>query len=895
MATTMINDYLHTQKTMEEKYGKNTIVLYQVGSFYEVYERHEPVHEGYAKVVSNITKSAYVQKQNTQPNIYQVGFPVNSVKRFLEMLVSEHKYTVVTVEQKEKQENGITERFISNVYSPGTFISDESDSNVITSVYFDKSKTMCTAGVVQLDVITGEVKFSEIHDNHQNFVREELFRIIKSENSSELVLCSNASISFTNISTRYKNYDTKYNNQEYQESVISKIYPGKGLNSSIEEINMQYYNWARIALVTLLEFTIEHNRTCCEKIQYPQIMSDDSLILHNTALYQLQLVNENKDLLDVIDKTSTFMGKRALKKLLTKPMADTNDINKMYNDVQFMIDNINYSTTSNLRNMIDIEKYMRKIAIHDAKYMDVKQLIETVNVILGIEKELRGKISYSFDPTILNEFWKKYIDIFDMSNSNNYFMKNVHKDVDKLEHEINFTYNSIEDIRLKLSLCISEKTKDAVKFEKKGDVFAFYTTESRSKTLIKNWKNSKNVENQINISKDNKRAKISSGTILTLFDEYKSKTDNLANLVDIKLNEHMDEILTYQDAFLEAAKFIAYIDILNSHASCAKSYNYIRPCINNKHNGKSYINARNVRHPLIERLDHDTLYNGNDVNLDTSTSMLLYGVNGSGKSCYSKSIGMNIVMAQMGMFVPADSFEFYPYKRLYTRISSDDNIYKGHSSFQVEMNELKSILDHGNKNSLVIGDEVCKGTEDLSALSIVAATCNWLHNKDVTFVFATHLHALPENEYIKQINISIKHMGVSTHNDTITFDRELRDGKGKDVYGLEIAKCILNNKDFITVATDIRNKLKNIRVTKRSKYNQNVIVDNCTICKCTDELETHHIKFQSEVHENTKNTKSNLVVLCKNCHNCVHNGTITIQGWNKTTNGTSLKYISHTI
>ena len=169
---------------------------------------------------------------------------------------------------------------------------------------------------------------------------------------------------------------------------------------------------------------------------------------------------------------------------------------------------------------------------------------------------------------------------------------------------------------------------------------------------------------------------------------------------------------------------------------------------------------KNMRHPLIERIQDELEYVGNDVKINKE-GILLYGINASGKSSFMKAVGLNIIMAQSGMFVAAENMVYYPYKRIFTRISGMDNIYKGMSSFTVEMTELRNILQRCNKYSLVIGDEICCGTESISGIAIVSAGIDTLINKGVSFIFATHLHRLSTMDEITSLhNIQCWHLKV---------------------------------------------------------------------------------------------------------------------------------------
>ena len=345
---------------------------------------------------------------------------------------------------------------------------------------------------------------------------------------------------------------------------------------------------------------------------------------------------------------------------------------------------------------------------------------------------------------------------------------------------------------------------------------------------------------------------------------------------------------------------IRKIDVACSNACNAFQYRYYRPIIQN--NDTSFINAKYVRHPIIERINDDFQYIGNDINLDCN-GMLLYGINSSGKSSFMKSIGINIIMAQAGMFVASHDFIYFPFRHIFTRISGMDNIYKGLSSFTVEMTELRNIMQRCDRYSIVLGDEICNGTEIISALSIVSGSIDTLVQKKTSFIFATHLHDLIKINTVKQYidkNIFVKHIHISfDHNGTIKYERVLRDGKGIDTYGLEVCKSLDMPINFMKSAENVRKEIDGLDIMLlkpiQSKYNKEVFMDICKICgnKAQD---THHIEYQSKSDNDGnfqnfhKNIKHNLVALCKSCHQKEHSGEISIKGYEKTSNGVVLNY-----
>ena len=214
----------------------------------------------------------------------------------------------------------------------------------------------------------------------------------------------------------------------------------------------------------------------------------------------------------------------------------------------------------------------------------------------------------------------------------------------------------------------------------------------------------------------------------------------------------------------------------------------------------------------------------------------------------------------------------------------------------------KHIIDTALNNSLILGDEICRGTEDLSAISLVGSLLNELSKRKISLIFTTHLHKLPELTLVKHLkNIEFYHLTIDIVDEKIIYLRKLEKGSGGNIYGLEIAKNIINNNNFILTAIDIRNELLNetghILNVKSSSYNNEVLMDKCCIPGCDEKGdETHHIKFQKDANENGfinhihKNNKSNLIVLCEKHHNDVHSNKLIINGYKETTEGKELDY-----
>jgi DNA mismatch repair protein MutS len=265
-----------------------------------------------------------------------------------------------------------------------------------------------------------------------------------------------------------------------------------------------------------------------------------------------------------------------------------------------------------------------------------------------------------------------------------------------------------------------------------------------------------------------------------------------------------------------------------------------------------------------------------------------------------KAIGVNIILAQCGLYVPCKHMEYTPYKAVFTRITGNDNIFKGLSSFSLEMVELNNIIKYANRNSLVIGDEICKGTEPISACSIVSSILLILAQRRCSFIFASHLHDLVKINDINNLkNMSIYHLKIriDEDNEKLIYDRQLEVGSGENIYGVTVAKFVIKDKEFIRLAdkmVEIHKQLYNqghengddiklkIVEDKKSKYNSKKFISKCENCgkkaSYKGELQTHHNIIHQEECDNMgylehlhKNSLWNLQALCTKCHDFIHN------------------------
>jgi DNA mismatch repair protein MutS len=376
-------------------------------------------------------------------------------------------------------------------------------------------------------------------------------------------------------------------------------------------------------------------------------------------------------------------------------------------------------------------------------------------------------------------------------------------------------------------------------------------------------------------------------TIISSKNEMKCEIENIFNDFVRKFQNTFD----YQ--FQKIVDALSIVDNLQNKVYIALKNKYTKPVICVKGVGvgvdmdkESYVKAKDLRHCLIEHINTSEIYVTNDIELGQGTAqdgILLYGTNAVGKTSLIRALGIAVIMAQAGLYVPCSSFEYMPYQSIFTRILGNDNLFKGMSTFMVEMSELRVILKSANKNALILGDELCSGTEMDSAISIFVAGLKKMHDAKCSFIFATHMHEINKYEEVEALNrMTMKHLEVTYNKETdsLVYDRKLKDGSGFSMYGLEVCKSLHLPDDFLEYANNIRLKYRNseqsILSLSPSRYNTNKIKSTCEMCKIEIGTEIHHLQHQKNADKYDfigyfhKNHSANLISICEKCHSNIH-------------------------
>ena len=357
--------------------------------------------------------------------------------------------------------------------------------------------------------------------------------------------------------------------------------------------------------------------------------------------------------------------------------------------------------------------------------------------------------------------------------------------------------------------------------------------------------------------------------------------NNLIGIIKEKFNEFIDILKKNSDKLEYISNFIGNLDVDITKCNLAKQYNLTKPIIK-KTGDHSYFDAKDLRHILIEQINEEEYYVPNDIALNKGkvNGVMLFGTNAVGKSSLIRSIGIAIIMAQAGLYVRCSKLTYFPYKKIFTRIHGNDNIFKGMSTFVTEMYELSSILVNGDERSLVLGDELCSGTEIISAMDLFLAGLIKLESFNSSYIFATHFHDILKVKSLKKLKrMKCMHMQVKYDpaNDALVYDRKLKAGSGDSNYGLVVASSLDMPEDFIALAKDIDNEIRDIHKRtkqKKTKYSKKKLKKQiCEIQGCENKaIDIDHMIPQKLCDENGfndfghKNHPANLHSLCKECH-----------------------------
>jgi DNA mismatch repair protein MutS len=1008
----LIKEYFTLTEKYTNEYGANTVVLLQVGAFFEVYGQIVTPAEGSGASVTctgsridDFCSICELAKANKTPGFLMAGFRDYGLDKYLKKL-QDAGYTAVVYVQDGLKTPPV--RVLQGIYSPGTYFSTDiapggssgsgaALSNNIACIWIEKISRTLVMGMTNIDIYTGRATIFETEnkDTHNPTTYDEVERFISSYMPSEVILVSNLStrevedvIHYTNIQAKMIHRvpsvagagsgagggtstvkAEKCTKQIYQMEVLNTFYP-EGRAKSLEQSFMNY-TIATQSLVYLLNFIYEHNPSLVSKIQEPVFENmSERLILANHSLRQLNIIDDGNagggggaggagtgrlsSVLSLLNHTVTPMGSRAYKYALLHPTFNETQLEQDYAITEYVLSLPIPSSSSSLDAglsyqgfreklgfMKDIEKLhrhiiLRKIApyhvhclFHNLRHIrDLysaclrdSTLIRHLSERWNIRDDIVGK------STLLLDMFEKTLnidlcrDITDTLFETNIIQREISAELDKLTDEYQYTQKSLGEVQRVLNELIqageqksTSAEPDYVKLHETDKMgISLQSTKRRTKILEDRIKKLPAGSKVIHIKiPDSERVysfdtsgltypaasgsnnTIHSQQIYELCASVVSLRVKISDTVSVLYYQFISSLHEYYHDFENMVAFVSAVDMIQNRCYVARKYRYCRPEIakeGSHDKDASFVRATALRHCLIERINEDECYVTNDVELGCGVDgMLLYGTNAVGKTSLIRAIGVAVIMAQAGFYVPASGFVYRPYRAIMTRILGNDNLFKGLSTFVVEMSELRVILRMADQCTLVLGDELCSGTEMDSAISIFVAGLQHLYHAGASFIFATHLHEIAGYSEIREMapRLRLAHMRVfyDKSRDTLVYDRKLQEGAGESMYGLEVCKSLHLPDDFLENANQIRVKYRGVSTktptasilddSVQSRYNAAKLRRLCELCEKARGTEVHHLQHQESADADHfighihKNHPANLASICEDCHREIH-------------------------
>jgi len=770
---------------LKEK-NMDTIILYRLGDFYEMFFED-------AELVSHELELTLTGRNaGLKERVPMCGVPYHAVDIYIDKLIKKG-YKVAICEQLEdpKLTKGMVKRDITEVISSGSVITanslNEKENNYIASLYNNGYSYILTYS----DITTGEI-YGEIIDTDQNNIInkiiylgiKELIANNKTDNNLISILKNTYKLPITIIDELSEDND------------ISSIYPDNSDKRYI--IGIKH-------LVNYLTNNLKRNISHFQKLIIKKNNEYLKMDIHTKRNLELTESIRNKErmysLLWLLDETKTAMGSRKLKYWLENPLIDISEIEKRHKIVNSLLEEFILSEDLRrcLYNVYDLERLCGRIALGSANARDLIQLKESLKYLPEINNILK-KIGYKSLPDVS--------DLYNLLDSSLY--ENPPLTI-KEGYLIKEGYN---------------KDLDELKDLRSGgkDFISNYEQEERNKTGIKTLKVGFNKVFGYYIE-------ISKGQLPLVKEEFgyirKQTLTNCERFINPILKEKEDLVLsaeekiinleyelfvsirntcsTYIHKIQEISKIISEIDVLSAFALVSEKYNYVKPTLRTDHN----LEVLEGRHPVVEKVIKEK-YIPNDIVMDNNTSILLItGPNMAGKSTYMRELGIITIMAQIGCYVPAKKATLPIFDKIFTRIGASDDLVSGESTFMVEMTEAANAIKNATPNSLILFDELGRGTATFDGMSLAQAILEYINNKiGCKTLFSTHYHELTDLESTLD-KLKNKHVSAEEKDGKITFLHKVKDGSIDKSYGINVAKLASLPKEVTDRATEILNVYEN--------------------------------------------------------------------------------------
>lgn len=818
----MMQHYIDTKNQY-----KDCILFYRLGDFYEMF------FDDAINVSRELELTLTGKDCGQEERAPMCGIPYHAAENYIARLISKG-YKVAICEQLEdpKQAKGIVKRDVIRVVTPGTVMEanllDDRKNNYIMSIY----KNGIYFGVTVCDITTGDFRTTQINETN-NFAS--LLDEISKYSPAEIVVNSmifECEEEIAKIRERFDVYITRLEENKFannEELLTNRFKIVDDEDNVVENINE--YILAISSTNALLTYLLDTQKNSLDHI--------NKLIVYNVTKYMsldinarrnLEIIEKLRDktkkgtLLWVLDKSSTSMGGRLLRRWLSNPLIDAKQINKRLDAVQELKDNIilRGELVDNLKKVYDIERLAGKISYGSANARDLislknsaKQLPEIKKILSETKSDLLKDLYEGLD--VLEDVYelidKTIVDEPPISVKEGGLIKlGFDEEVDKLKTATTDGKNWI------IQLEAEEREKTGIKGLKVGfnKVFGYYIEVTKSNIALV-------PDRYIRKQTLTNGERYITEKLKNLENQILGAEEKVVNLEYSIFVEVRNKIEAQVERLQKSAGIIATVDSLCSFATVAEDQNYVRPEVDNS----GVIDIKEGRHPVIEKILPSGSFVQNDTYLDKNENRLsiITGPNMAGKSTYMRQVALITLMAQVGSFVPASEARIGVVDKIFTRVGASDDLSMGQSTFMVEMMEVAQILKDATSNSLVILDEIGRGTSTYDGLSIAWAVAEYISDSEkcgAKTLFATHYHELTDLENklegVKNYSIAVKEKG-----EDIIFLRKIVKGGTDESYGVHVARLagvpqiVTKRANEILKSIERKNVLNNKKIEKQEK------------------------------------------------------------------------------
>jgi DNA mismatch repair protein MutS len=842
--TPMMEQYL----AIKEQY-QDCILLYRLGDFYEMFFDD-------AITASRVLEIALTGRDcGQEERAPMCGVPHHAVDGYIAKLI-ENGYKVAICEQLEDPSDakGIVKRDVIRIITPGTIIEqgmlDEKSNNYLCAIYLYKGFGMSYA-----DISTGELYVTEnisLNDFLKNSTHDLLIEEINKISPSEII--SNNHIGNEVIDSMI-NISNVLSLDDYKKIVLKHFEV-----LSLDSLGLKENYHAVMSLGMLLNYLNETQKTSLDHINKLHFYTvGEYLQIDASTRKNLELIETIRGkkgpgtLYHVVDNTMTAMGGRLLKKWIEEPLKNIKHINLRLDAVEELYENIMTSNNIKeyLKSVYDIERLISRIVYGSCNGRDLNSLKQSLSNLPDLKSELNELSSQMF-ADIYSSF-DELKDIFDLINTSIVEEPPISiKEGGIIKQGYNEELDELREISINgkdwiSNLQAKEREATGIKNLKIGfnKVFGYYleVTKSYLKDVPENYIRKQtlaNCERYVTPELKEMEAKILNADEQVMKLEYEL-------FLEIR-----DFISRHVKRIQETAYNIAVIDVINSLAIAAVKNNYVRPEMNKK----GFIKITDGRHPVIERILKNEMFVPNDTYIDNKEyrMSIITGPNMAGKSTYMRQVALIALMSHIGSFVPAKKAEICIIDKIFTRVGASDDLSQGQSTFMVEMSEVSNILKNATSNSLLILDEIGRGTSTYDGLSIAWSVVEYITKKlKSKTLFATHYHELSELESklksVKNYKILIKE-----EHDEITFLRKITEGSIDRSYGIQVANLAGLPEEVIERAKEILIQLEESDINKPFARKKNRVNDNFQVSMFqADPVENEINKKYKELAENIKN------------------------------------------